>query len=130
MLLVEDDDVDAKTVLRALKELHIVNPVERVTNGEEALARLRDPKRARPGLIFLDLNMPVMGGLEFLQVAKTDEALRRIPVVVLTTSRLEADKIASFDLCVAGYMVKPADYLQFVNVMRTVNVYWSLSEAP
>jgi CheY-like chemotaxis protein len=130
LLLVEDDDLDAKTVQRALRELHVTNPLARVTNGEEALVWLRDPAHGKPGLILLDLNMPVMNGIEFLQAAKGDEQLRRIPVVVLTTSRQEGDKLASFDLSVAGYMVKPVDYTQFIEVVRTVNLYWTLSETP
>jgi CheY-like chemotaxis protein len=130
LLLVEDDDLDAKTVQRALKELHVTNPLARVTNGEEALSWLRNPGNGKPGLILLDLNMPVMDGIEFLQVAKGDEHLRLIPVVVLTTSRQESDKLTSFDLSVAGYMVKPVDYMQFVEVVRTITLYWTLSETP
>ncbi len=131
ILIVEDDDLDAATVQRALKELHVTNPMQRVANGEEALAWLRGPANQNlPGLILLDLNMPIMSGIEFLQIAKGDEKLRSIPVVVLTTSRLEMDKIASFDLSVAGYMVKPVDYSQFVETIRTIKLYWTLSEAP
>lgn len=130
ILLVEDDDLDARTVQRALRELHVANPVARVIHGEEALAWLRDPASGPPCLILLDLNLPVMSGIEFLQAAKADPALRRIPVVVLTTSRLEADRLASFEFSVAGYMVKPVDYAQFVEVVRAIDIYWSLSETP
>jgi CheY-like chemotaxis protein len=130
ILLVEDDDVDAKTVQRALEDLHVTNKVVRVTNGEEALARLRDPKAEMPGLILLDLSLPVMNGHEFMNIAKADERLRHIPIVVLTASRLREDKMASFKLSVAGYMVKPVDYSQFFEVVRTVNLYWTLSETP
>lgn len=130
ILLIEDDDLDAKTVKRALKELRVANPLARVSNGEEALAWLRDPGNSKPGLILLDLNMPVMTGIEFLKVAKADERLRGIPVVVLTTSRLDADKLASFDLSGAGYLVKPVDYPQFIEVVRAINLYWTLCETP
>jgi CheY-like chemotaxis protein len=130
ILLVEDDDLDAKTVQRALKELHVANPLARVTNGEEALAWLRHPGNGTPGIILLDLRLPVMNGVEFLQAAKADEHLRSIPVVVLTTSRLDEDKLATFNLSVAGYMVKPVDYSQFVEVVRAINLYWTLSETP
>lgn len=130
ILLVEDDDIDAKTVQRALKELHVTNPLARVTNGEEALLWLRDPANVKPGLILLDLNLPVMTGIEFLQVVKADERLRSIPVVVLTTSRLDADKLATFDLSVAGYMVKPVDHAQFIEVVRAIKFYWTVSETP
>ncbi len=99
-------------------------------NGEEALKYLRDPDNAKPCIILLDLNMPVMGGIEFLQVAKHDAALRRIPVVVLTTSEEQQDKVASFDLGVAGYIRKPVDYRQFVEAVRAIDTYWTLSELP
>ncbi|HYP28953.1 MAG TPA: response regulator [Blastocatellia bacterium] len=130
ILLVEDDRVDAMTVKRALKDINVCNPVHLVGNGEEALEFLRDDKAPRPGIILLDLNMPRMNGLEFLKVAKQDERLKQIPVVVLTTSREERDRVESFNLSVAGYMIKPVDYLQFVEVMRAINLYWTLSELP
>ncbi len=130
ILLVEDDEVDAMTVKRALKELHVTNPLVVRENGEEALAYLRDPNNEKPCLILLDLNMPVMSGIEFLQVGKQDDALKAIPVVVLTTSQEQQDKVASFNLGVAGYMAKPVIYQQFVEVMRTINAYWTISEIP
>ncbi len=74
--------------------------------------------------------MPKMNGIEFLKIAKRDESLKRIPVVVLTTSKDEQDIVDSFNLSVAGYMIKPVDYLQFVETARTLDVYWTLSELP
>ena len=130
ILLVEDDQVDVMTVKRALKEIHVTNPVVNPENGEEALKYLRDPDSAKPCIILLDLNMPIMNGIEFLQVIKNDILLKRIPVVVLTTSEEEQDKINSFNLGVAGYMAKPVDYRQFVEVMRTIDAYWTISEVP
>ncbi len=130
ILLVEDDQVDVMTVKRALKEINVTNPVVNPENGEEALKYLRDLGNAKPCIILLDLNMPVMNGIEFLQVVKNDILLKRIPVVVLTTSEEEQDKISSFDLGVAGYMAKPVDYRQFVEVMRTFDAYWTISEVP
>lgn len=130
ILLVEDDVVDVMTVKRALKDIKVINPLIVTANGEEALEYLRDGRNAKPGIILLDLNMPKMNGIEFLEVAKKDEALRSIPVVVVTISIEEQDKIDSFDLGVAGYMVKPVDYQQFVEVMRTIDLYWTLSELP
>ena len=130
ILLVEDDQVDAMTVQRALKDINVTNRLDIVGDGEEALAFLRDPENERPCIILLDLNMPLMNGIEFLQVAKQDEALRRIPVVVLTASTEEQDKVDSFNLGVAGYMVKPVDYGQFVEVVKTIDLYWTLSELP
>ena len=130
ILLVEDDQVDVMTVKRALKEINITNPVVNVENGEEALKYLRDPKSVKPCIILLDLNMPIMNGIEFLQVAKHDARTKRIPVVVLTTSEEQQDKVNSFDLGVAGHMAKPVDYRQFVEVMRTIDAYWTISELP
>jgi CheY-like chemotaxis protein len=130
ILLVEDDQVDAMTVRRALKELHVLNYVERTENGEDALRYLRDGARNRPCLILLDLNMPVMNGIEFLETVKGDPELRRIPVVVLTTSEEQKDKVDSFSLGVAGYMRKPVDYRQFVEMIRSIDAYWTLSELP
>ena len=130
ILLVEDDEVDAMTVKRALQELKVTNRVDVAGNGEDALKLLRDPQQENPCIILLDLNMPKMPGLEFLRIIKHDEKLKRIPVVVLTTSHDEQDKIESFDLGVAGYMIKPVDYWQFVEVVKTINLYWTLSELP
>ena len=130
ILLVEDDTVDKMTVSRALKEIHVSNKLINASNGKEALEYLRNADNERPCMILLDLNMPKMNGIEFLTIAKQDEVLKMIPVVVLTTSKEEQDKVDSFRLSVAGYMIKPVDYQKFVEVMRTINVYWTLSELP
>jgi len=130
ILLVEDDAVDVMTVTRALKELKVTNRVDVTGNGEDAFEWLKNPQHERPCIILLDLNMPKMAGLEFLKIVKHDETLKRIPVIVLTTSTDEQDKIESFNLGVAGYMVKPVDYQQFVEVVKTIDLYWTLSEIP
>lgn len=130
VLLVEDDTVDAMTVKRAFKEINVVNPLVRAENGEEAIDYLRNPANDRPCIILLDLNMPVMNGIEFLRVIKADEQLRRLPVIVLTTSEEQQDKVNSFSMSVAGYMAKPVDYRQFVEVMRSIDFYWTISELP
>jgi CheY-like chemotaxis protein len=130
ILLVEDDEVDQMTVQRALKDIHVTNRLDIVNNGEEALAFLRDSGNERPGIILLDLNMPKMNGIEFLRAAREEGLLACIPVVVLTTSKEEQDKIESFQLAVAGYMLKPVDYQRFVEVVRTIDLYWTLSELP
>ena len=130
ILLVEDDLVDVMTVKRALDDIHVTNPVIDRENGEDALEYLRDPESLKPCIILLDLNMPIMNGIEFLHVVKHDAMLKRIPVVVLTTSEEQQDKVNSFDLGVAGYMAKPVDYRQFVELMRTLDAYWTISEVP
>jgi CheY-like chemotaxis protein len=129
-MLVEDDTVDAMTVKRALKDLKVLNPLVRAGNGEEALAYLRDDNNVKPCVILLDLNMPKMNGIEFLKVAKADEKLKRIPAIVLTTSRDDQDRIQTFHFNVAGFIVKPVDYKKFVEAMRIIDLYWTLSELP
>lgn len=130
ILLVEDDAVDAMTVRRALKELNVTNDLVVKGNGEEALRYLRDEATPRPCIIILDLNMPKMNGIELLRALKQDEHLRRIPAIVLTTSKGEQDRFQTFDMSVAGYMIKPVGYPQFVDVVRNINSYWTLSELP
>jgi CheY-like chemotaxis protein len=130
ILLVEDDQVDTMTVVRALKEIQVKNEVVHSENGEEALLYLQDAASNRPCLILLDLNMPIMNGIEFLRMIRNHEQLKGIPVVVLTTSEEQEDKLNSFDLAIAGYVSKPVDYRQFVEVMRSIDNYWTFSEMP
>lgn len=128
ILLVEDDRIDAMTVGRAFKEIGVKNRLDVVSNGEEALKYLSENKNEKPALILLDINMPKMNGIEFIRALKEDANFRRIPVVVLTTSREDQDRIESFDLGAAGYMVKPVDYKQFVDTVRAIDLYWTISE--
>jgi CheY-like chemotaxis protein len=130
ILLIEDDVVDVMAVKRAFRDLSIINPLIISSNGEEGLSRLRAEELPLPGLILLDLNMPRMNGIDFLRTIKQDSRLRRLPVVVLTTSKEDKDRLESFDLSVAGYMIKPVDYAKFVDVIRTIQLYWTLSELP
>jgi CheY-like chemotaxis protein len=130
ILLVDDDDVDAIITQRAVNDLKITNELVRKVDGEDALGYLRDANNVKPCVILLDLNMPRMNGFEFLKVVKNDEELKRIPIVVLTTSDVDQNIIDSFDLGVAGYIVKPVDYKQFLEAMKTINMYWTLSQLP
>lgn len=130
ILLVEDDNVDAMTVKRALQDLKVTNPLVRKSNGQEALEYLKDQGNDRPCVILSDLNMPKMNGAEFMKIIKADESLRKIPVIVLTTSTEEQDVAESFETNVAGYIVKPADYKKFVDAIKVVELYWTLSELP
>ncbi|MGA2071228.1 MAG: response regulator [Sedimentisphaerales bacterium] len=130
ILLIEDDTVDAMTVKRAFNDLHVMNTLIRVVNGEQALEYLRDSANAEPCVVLLDLNMPKMNGVEFLKIVKADGKLRRIPVVVLTTSKADQDRFECFNCSAAGYIVKPVDYKGFVEAMRIFNLYWTLSELP
>ena len=137
VLLVDDDQVDIMTVKRAFKVNNITNPLSIVGNGQEALDYLLHQGRYSdirehpdPGIILLDLNMPVMNGIEFLKIAKNNHLLKKIPVIVLTTSKEESDRVESFNLCVAGYIIKPVEFEKFVDAVRVLNMYWTLSELP
>jgi len=130
ILLVEDDSVDAMMVSRALKELEVPNKLIHHENGENALDYLKTKGSENPCIILLDLNMPRMGGLEFLEIVKNDERLKTIPVIILTTSSELQDRLSSFSYSVAGYMVKPINYDEFVEMMKSISNYWSHSESP
>jgi CheY-like chemotaxis protein len=130
VLLVEDDYVDAMTVKRAFSDLKVTNPLIHKLNGEEAMEYLRGEGGQKPCVILLDLNMPKMNGIEFLKIAKTDDELKKIPVIVLTTSKSDEDRVETFGLSVAGYMIKPTDYKKFMETVRVIDLYWSLSELP
>ena len=131
ILLVEDDEVDVLNVRRSFDKNKITNPLYVAFNGIQALDMLRKgevPKHRR--LVLLDLNMPRMNGIEFLRELRGDHELRSIPVVVLTTSDAERDKIEAFDLNVAGYLVKPVTFPGFAELMATLNKYWTLVDMP
>ena len=131
ILLVEDDQVDVMNVKRAFERNKIVNPLFVAGDGIEALALLRSGKIPRERrLILLDLNMPRMNGIEFLRALRADEDLHLTPVVVLTTSDDERDKINAYDLNVAGYLLKPVTFVNFVEAMAALNKYWTLVELP
>lgn len=128
ILLVEDDKVDQMTIKRCLKEIGSNDALKITNNGEEALEYLKNEANERPEFILLDINMPRMNGIEFLKVAKSDESLCKIPVIVLTTSTEDKDRIETFSLSVAGYMIKPVEYSDFVETIRLVAQYWGRSE--
>jgi len=134
ILHVEDDPVDVGNLQRACARLGVRNPVWPVGNGEEALDVLRGKgshaREPRPGLVLLDLSMPVMSGLEFLRAVKSDPALRVIPIVVLTASNHEADRLHAYELGAAGYLVKPIEFDRFVEVVGMIERYWALCEGP
>ena len=131
ILLVEDDEVDVMTVKRAFEKGHITNPLSVAGNGLEALEKLRSgeiPTHRR--LVLLDLNMPKMNGIEFLRALRKDPDLCATPVVVLTTSTMDQDKIDAYELNIAGYLVKPVTFSAFCDLMITLNKYWALVELP
>ena len=129
ILLVEDDEVDVMNVKRAFVKNHIMNPIVVAGDGLEALEKLRNgevPKGRQ--LVLLDLNMPRMNGIEFLREIRKDPELCATSVVVLTTSNDERDKIETYNLNIAGYLVKPVTFGDFCELMVALNKYWSLVE--
>ena len=135
ILLVEDDDVDAMSVKRAFRKVNIANPLYHAEDGLQALHMLRGVEghtkiSPTPKIILLDINMPRMNGIEFLRELRNDPELHAISVVVLTTSNEERDKIAAYNLNVAGYILKPVDPESFITAVSTLNLYWSLIEMP
>ncbi|MGF1495357.1 MAG: response regulator [Elainellaceae cyanobacterium] len=137
ILLVEDDEVDVMNVKRALRKHGINHPIYVAGDGQEALALLRHqnsdnqpfyPKERR--IIFLDLNMPGMGGIEFLKELRADPELCRTPVVVMTTSDADEDLVRAYDLNVAGYILKSVPFTDFAEAMAVVDQYWKVNEIP
>jgi CheY-like chemotaxis protein len=131
ILLVEDDEVDVMNVRRAFQKNHITNPLFLAGNGLDALEQLRSgaiPRDRR--IILLDLNMPQMNGIEFLREMRSDPELKLTPVIVLTTSNDERDRIEAYNLNVAGYLLKPVTFSNFCEVMAALNKYWALVELP
>jgi two-component system response regulator len=138
ILLVEDNPDDEELTLRALKKNNIVNNVEVVRDGAEALDFLfgtgkfsdRDAKKL-PEVILLDLNLPKIGGLEVLRQIRGHETTRLLPVVILTSSKEEQDLIQGYSLGANSYVRKPVDFNQFVDAVRQLGLYWLvLNEAP
>jgi CheY-like chemotaxis protein len=130
LLLVEDRPDDAQALPRALEDLGAFENTIHAPTIECALAYLRSETNEKPALILLDVGRLDTAGIEFLKTAKSDPALGRIPVVVLSTSQEPRDVLESFDLNVAGYIVKPAQYAALVEAVRIIQDYWSLSYLP
>ena len=128
ILLCEDDEIDRMTIKRAFSKIKSTAILHEATNGEEGLDFLSDSNNARPDLILLDINMPRMNGLEFLKKVKENPEWSVIPVVILTSSNEEKDRLESFVTGSSGYMMKPVDFDQFVETIKIINQYWSRSE--
>ncbi len=129
ILLLEDDVVDIMTNQRAFKQVNISNELVVQENGEQGLNYLNNCDDL-PGIILLDINMPKMNGIEFLGHLKKNEAWSQIPVVVLTTSKDQNDKLETFKLGISGYMIKPVGYDDFKKMLTAIKDYWNLSEHP
>lgn len=136
ILLVEDDPRDVELTLEALSENNLGNEVDVVDDGEKALDYLyhRGKFQGRmgnnPAVILLDLKLPKVDGREVLRVIKADESMRMIPVVVLTSSREERDLAETYKLGVNAYVVKPVDFHEFVDAVRTLGLFWAVINEP
>ena len=137
ILLVDDNTKDIELTLEAMAENNLANNVVVVKDGVEALEYLRYEGKYKlresgnPCVILLDIKMPRMDGIEVLRSIRSDAALKRIPVVVLTSSRTEIDIINTYELGVNAYVVKPVDFKQFLNAVKEIGVFWAiLNELP
>ena len=132
ILLVEDNPMDVDLTLRAFKRRRLANPVEVARDGEEALAWLPrwEAGEPHPAVILLDLKLPRVGGLEVLRQLKSHPELRRIPVVVLTTSAESEDVKTAYALGVNSYIVKPVDFDKFLEVAAQIELYWTVLNEP
>jgi CheY-like chemotaxis protein len=136
ILMVEDDPKDVELTLTALEEYKLANEVVVTRDGEEALDYLycrgnfQTRTHENPAVLLLDLKLPKVDGLEVLQQIKSDEKLRLIPVVVLTSSREEGDMVASYKLGVNAYVVKPVDFHEFVNAIKELGIFWAVINEP
>ena len=137
ILLAEDSPADAEMAIDALRDAHLANPIVHVMDGIEALdyllmrGKFADRPEGLPAVLLLDIKMPRMDGLEVLRELRSHEHLKRLPVVVLTSSREESDLARSWDLGVNAYVVKPVDSEQFFHAVRTLGKFWAvLNETP
>lgn len=136
ILLVEDDPKDVELTLVALEEYNLANSVVVCSDGEQALdylyhrQKFSQRPRENPAVVLLDLKLPKVNGINLLKMIKSDENLRMIPVVVLTSSREEKDLIASYQLGVNAYVVKPLDFHEFVNAVKELGIFWAVINEP
>jgi CheY-like chemotaxis protein len=136
ILLVEDDARDVELTLTALEEYNLANEVVVARDGEEALeylysrGKFKTRSSGNPAVLLLDLKLPKVDGLEVLKQVKSEETLRMIPIVVLTSSKEEKDMVASYKLGVSAYVVKPVDFHEFVNAIKELGIFWAVINEP
>jgi chemotaxis family two-component system response regulator Rcp1 len=124
LLLVEDNPIDARATLKALKNLNVEYLVEVVEDGDHAIEHLTNGSKSRPDLVLLDLNLPGRDGLDVLDRVKGDPNLRRIPILILTTSANDADVLGAYDLGANAYINKPIDLNGWTDVVAKVEAFW------
>jgi CheY-like chemotaxis protein len=137
VLMAEDNDHDIVATRRAWKSRNIANPLHIVRDGEECLdylyqrGKYAEPGTApRPGILLLDIKMPRMDGLAVLKQIRGDEQLHHLPVIILTTSKDEEDRVRSYDLGANAYIMKPVGFQNFSGAVKTINLFWALVELP
>lgn len=131
VFLIEDDEIDVENIRRAFRESDTPPHLSIAQDGQEAIEMLEAGEVPRDHLIILlDLNMPRMNGIEFLGELRKNKRYARVPVVVLTTSDAERDKLQAYELNVVGYILKPVTFPSFVSHMKTIEAYWRLQEFP
>lgn len=130
LLIVDDDDIDAIALERALRRVKLLNLVRRARDGQEALDMIRSGNLPGPYLVLLDLNMPRMNGLEFLEIVRRDPVLTSMVVFVLTTSSAEQDVVAAYREHVAGYFLKQRAAGDFMEIIGLIEHYWRMVELP
>lgn len=127
ILLIEDDIIEVMKLKRAISTLGLNHSITEANNGEDAL-KLLEQKDNLPDFILLDLNMPKISGIEFLKILKADERLRFIPTIILTTSSNQRDLLACYETGIAGYLLKPLKYEDYVSKIEKLLAYWSMNE--
>ena len=130
ILLVKDNDNDAELAIRALKKSNLANRIIRLEDGQQAIDYVHDEKNSMPRLILLDLKMPKVDGLDVLRELKSNEKTRSIPIVVMTSSKLDNDIVKSYDLGVNAYIVKPVNFDQFSKAVNEVGLFWLVLNQP
>jgi len=127
ILLIEDDMIEIMKLNRTISSLQLPHKITEASNGEDAL-KILEKKDELPDIIFLDLNMPKINGIEFLGILKNDDILKYIPTIILTTSNNQKDLLECYKIGVAGYVLKPLKYEEYVSKIEKVLAYWSINE--
>jgi CheY-like chemotaxis protein len=127
VLLIEDDTIEVMKLERTLSKVDTKHNIIKASNGEEALNILKSGNKL-PDIILLDLNMPRMSGIEFLEILKADAIMQYLPTIILTTSENRADLLKCYQLGIAGYVIKPLKYEDYESKMKTVLAYWSVNQ--
>ncbi len=127
VLLIEDDTIELMKFNRTISSLALKHEIIEANNGEEAL-KVLEQKENLPHIILLDLNMPKINGIEFLSILKKDETLKHIPTIILTTSNNQKDLLECYKIGIAGYILKPLKYEEYVSKIEKVLSYWSINE--